>query len=166
MRNSIILLVVIIALGFAVPSQAADLKIGVVNVAQLVGESPQAKQLSERLKQEFASREREIMSQQNDLRGLQEKFQRDAEVMSESERTNMQRRMRELERDLQFRVQSVREDAQRRQNEELGKLQRELGQAIQEFAKAEGYDLILTEGVAFRKDAFDVTAKVLQRIGR
>lgn len=168
MRIQILAIFAVIAAIAMAPATvaAAELKIGVVHVQKLVAESPQAKAIQERLKQEFAPREREIMAQQNDLKGLQEKFQRDAQVMSESERSNTERKMRDLQRDLQFRVQSLREDAQTRQNEELGKLQRELGQAVEAFAKAEGYDLILTDGVAFRKEALDVTDQVLKRINK
>lgn len=166
MRISILAIVVFIAATFAAPVSAAELKVGVVHVQKLVAESPQAQQIQEKLQQEFAPRERELMAQQNELKGLQEKFQRDAQVMSESERSNMERRIRDLGRDLQFRVQSLREDAQTRQQEEMGKLQRELGQAVEAFAKAEGYDLILTDGVAFRKETLDVTDQVLKRINK
>lgn len=166
MRISIPAIVVFIAAVAAAPVGAAELKIGVVHVQKLVAESPQAQKIQEKMQQEFAPRERELMTQQNELKGLQEKFQRDAQVMSESERSNMERRIRDLGRDLQFRVQSLREDAQTRQQEEMGKLQRELGQAVEAFAKAEGYDLILTDGVAFRKEALDVTDQVLKRINK
>jgi outer membrane protein len=166
MRSYLVVVIAAIAVVLAAPAHAADLKIGVVNVARLVAEAPQAKKIQERLEQEFASQRREILAQQSDLQGLQERFQRDAQIMSESERANMERRIRDLGRDLQFRQQSYMEDVQTRRNEELGKLQRELSQAVEAFAKAEGYDLILTEGVAFRSDALDVTAQVLNRINR
>lgn len=166
MRISILAIVAFIAAVAAAPVSAAELKIGVVHVQKLVAESPQAQKIQEKMQQEFAPRERELMAQQNELKGLQEKFQRDAQVMSESERSNMERRIRDLGRDLQFRVQSLREDAQTKQQEEMGKLQRELGQAVEAFAKAEGYDLILTDGVAFRKEALDVTDQVLKRINK
>lgn len=149
---------------FAGQLHAAELKIGVVNPARLIAESPQAQAIRERLEQEFAGKRRELMAQQNEIKTLQEKYQRDAQVMSESERTSMQRRVRELERDLQFGAQTLNEDVQRRQNEELGKLQRELGQAINAFATENGYDLILSEGVAYRSDAVDVTEQILARI--
>lgn len=155
---------VIAALLLAGPAAAAELKVGVINSQRLVAESPQADALRQRLEEEFAPQRREMLAQQNELKGLQEKFQRDAQVMSESERSSMERRIRDLGRDLQFRQQTVSEDLRRRQNEELGKLQQELQQAINAFAKAEGYDLILAEGVAFHVEALDVTTQILARI--
>src|SRR5690606_32110429 len=107
---------------------------------------------------------RELLSLQNDLKGLQEKFQRDAEVMSQSERSEMERRIRDLGRDLQYRNQTYMEDAQTRRNEELGKLQRELVVAVNDFAQAEGFDLILVDGVMYADKALDVTEQVLAKI--
>lgn len=163
MRKSLVAIFVACAMTLPVMAGAAELKIGVVNVPQLVAESPQAKAIQERLEQEFAPERREILAQQNELKSLQEKFQRDGQVMSQSERSSVESRVRDLARDLQFRQQSFMEDVQARRNEELGKLQRELGLAVEAFAEAEGYDLILTEA-AYRSDALDVTTKVLERI--
>ncbi len=154
------------ALLVAAPAGAAELKIGVINGQQLIAESPQAAALREKLEQEFAPQRRELLAQQNELKSLQEKFQRDAQVMSDSERTSMERRIRDLGRDMQFGQQKAAEDLRVRQNEELGKLQQQLQQAINDFAKAEGYDLILSEGVAFAGDALDVTDEILARINK
>ena len=145
-------------------AQAAELKVGVVNTPKLIAESPQAAALREKLQQEFAPKGRELQAQQNEIKSLQEKFQRDQAVMSESERSSMERRLRDLARDFQFGQQKLQEDQRTRYNEEMGKLQLELVNAIQAFAKAEGFDLVLTEGVAFRADSMDITDQVLARL--
>lgn len=153
-----------LALAIAAPASAAELKIGVVSLAKLAAESPQAKKIQESLEQEFAGERRELLALQNDLKGLQEKFQRDAEVMSQSERSDMERRIRDMGRDLQFRNQTYLEDAQARRNEELAKLQRELVIAVNEFAEKQGYDLVLVDGVIYANKALDITDQVLATI--
>lgn len=161
MHKSILVIGAVLAFALATPGQAAELKIGVINSQQLIAESPQAATLSKQLEEEFAPERRELMAQQNEIQSLQEKYQRDAEVMSESERSSMEQRIRDLGRDFQYRQRTVGEDFQRRQREELGKLQMELQQAINAFAEAEGYDLLLSEGVAYRTDVLDVTDELL-----
>ncbi len=158
------LTVAALALAFAAPASAAELKIGVVSLAKLAAESPQAKKIQESLEQEFAGERRELLALQNDLKGLQEKFQRDAEVMSQSERSDMERRIRDMGRDLQYRNQTFMEDAQARRNEELAKLQRELVTAVNEFAEKQGYDLVLVDGVIYADEALDITDQVLAQI--
>lgn len=164
MRKPLFIFVAAIFSLFAGPLQAAELKIGVVNTQKLITESPQAAALREQLQQEFAPQARELQAQQNEIKGLQEKFQRDQEVMSESERSNMERRLRDLMRDFQYGQQTLQEDQRSRYNEGMGKLQIELRNAIHAFAEAEGYDLILTEVVAYSADTLDVTDQVLARI--
>ncbi|MCC6714130.1 MAG: OmpH family outer membrane protein, partial [Gammaproteobacteria bacterium] len=57
-----------------------------------------------------------------------------------------------------------REDVNLRRNEEFGKIQKEIVQSIQDVAKAEGYDLILGEGVIYASDKTDITNAVLERL--
>lgn len=166
MRKLVLILTVALFSMASLPATAADLKIGVVNTPKLISESPQATALREKLKQEFAPRVRELQAQQSEIQSLQEKYKRDAAAMSESERASMENRLRDLGRDFQFKQQSLQDDQRRRYNEEMGKLQGELLQAIQEFAKAEGFDLVFTEGVAYRSEVLDITDKVLARINK
>lgn len=163
MRKPLLVITAALLSIFAGQLYAAELKIGVVNSQKLIAESPQATALRDQLQQEFAPQMRELQAQQNEIKSLQEKFKRDEAVMSESERGAMERRMRDLVRDFQFGQQTLQEDQRARYNEAMGRLQNELRKAIQEFAKAEGYDLILTEA-AFSADALDVTDQVLARM--
>ncbi len=48
----------------------AEAKIGVVNVARLLQEAPQAQAASQALESEFASRRRDLENQQKDLKAL------------------------------------------------------------------------------------------------
>ena len=52
-------------------------------------------------------------------------------------------------------------DASTRRNEEIGKVQRYLVTEIQAYANAQGFDLVLGEGVFFAKGPLDITANVL-----
>ena len=164
MSKSILGVVAAMLLMFAGMTDAAELKVGVIDPARLMSESPSADVVRQKLEEEFAAQRRDLMAQQNEFKSLQEKFQRDAEVMSSSERANMENRLRELGRDIQYRQQTLAEDIRRRQNEELGAMQHQLKQAISKFAEANGYDLILSGGVAFASDAVDVTDEVLAQM--
>jgi outer membrane protein len=140
--------------------QAAELKIGVVNVRQLMEESPQSRAATRAIEDEFAPRKRDLENQQKEYKAREEKLQRDAAVMSEAERTKAERDMRDSQRDLQRKVNEFQEDLNVRQNEEIGRMQRTLLEEIQSYAKAQGYDLILGD-VLFAKDAINITAAVL-----
>ena len=149
---------------FSLPAAAAEPKIGVVNIAKLLDESPQARTAMQALQDEFAPRQKDILKQQEDLKGREDKAQRDGDVMGETERRNLERELRDAQRELSRKQNEYVEDLNIRRNEELGRLQKALMQEVEAFAKAQGYDLILGDGVLFATTAVDVTAQVLQRL--
>ncbi len=142
----------------------AQAKIGFVNVARLISESPQAATAMAALQEEFAPRQRELVAQRKAFEEKQAKLQRDLEVMGPVERRNAESELRKLERELQRNVEELNEDANLRRNEELGKLQRDLLKEVAAFAQAEGYDLVIGEGVLFASPAVDITSNVLERL--
>lgn len=147
-------------LGVAEPS-LAQVKVGVVNVRQLIEESPQYKTAMTALENEFKPRQREIENQQKAYKTREEKMQRESSVMSEADRTKAERELRDSQRELVRRQNEFVEDLNVRRNEELGRLQKTLLQEVQNYAKAQGYDLIIGEGVLYAKDAINITPAVL-----
>lgn len=139
----------------------AETRIAVVNVRRLLEESPQAKQAMATLQNEFATRQREIVQLEKDLRAKDEKFQRDGATMTENDRRNTDRDLREGQRDLQRKSQELNEDYNLRRNEEIGKVQRSLLQEVQTYAKSSNYDLVVGDGVLYAAEAMDITPQVL-----
>ena len=100
----------LLAAGLSAGVAAQDLKIGVVNIARLLDQSPQAKVAMEALQDEFAPRQREIVAQQKELREKEERLQRDGAVMGEDERNSLERDVRDERRDLARRQNEYVED--------------------------------------------------------
>lgn len=139
----------------------AQMKIAVVNVPRLLEEAPQAKGAMTALQNEFAPRQRDIVAQQQGLKTKEEKLQRDGAVMAENERRNAEKDLRDSQREVARKQNEYVEDLNLRRNEELGKLQRELLQEVQVYARAQNFDLVLGEGVLYRNESIDITAQVL-----
>ena len=139
-----------------------NLKIGVINLARLVDQSPQFAAAQKKLEDEFGPRQRDHQAMEQRLKTQTEQFQRDAPVMSEEERTNLERQIRDGQRELQRTNNEVVEDFNLRRNEELGKLQREVLVKAQEYARAQKFDLLLADqSIVFASTAVDVTEAVL-----
>ncbi|GAB6066786.1 OmpH family outer membrane protein [Methylothermus subterraneus] len=164
MNRKLLLWAVLSLLLSASVALAKEIKIGFVNVAQVLQESPQAEAARKRLEQEFAPRDKRLVNQQKELEKLQEKLNRDAAVMSDAERNKLEREILNKQRELKRAQDEFREDFNIRRNEELGKLQRDIFEAIKALAKDEEYDLLLTDGVVYASDRVDVTEKVKQRL--
>jgi outer membrane protein len=159
----------IIAVGLSLPSlslaqSAEGLKIGVVNIARLLQESPQAQSAREALEDEFAPRRREIVAMQTALEQRSAAMQKDLEVMGAEERDNAQRELRNDERAIVRAQNEFREDLDRRNNEAVGGIQQEVIQEIQAYGDSAGFDLVLAEGIVYASDRIDITQPILDRL--
>ncbi len=160
-KRIVVMLVMLLAL---VPAANADIKIGYVNAARLLKESPQAEDVSNRLKQEFSGKEKDLLSKQDKLKKLQDRMSRNGSIMSSDEHDKLDSEIMTLQRDVQRRNDEFREDLNLRKNEEMNKLLGVIQTAIEEIGKEQHYDLIVYEGVAYASDTIDLTDKVLEKL--
>ena len=143
---------------------AQALKIGFVNFGRLLEESPQAKAAQQALENEFMPRQRDVAAQQKTLQEKADKLQKEAAVMSEADRVRTEREVRDLELNVGRRFKELQEDLNMRRNEEVGKMQRALLQEVQAYARANGFQLILSEGVLFAAEGIDITPQIVAAI--
>jgi len=155
---------IVLLCAFALPVNAQELKIGVVNIQALMEQAPQTKSAMDALQEEFAPRQREFLATQKEFEDLQAKAQKDVAVMGETERRNVEKELRDLQREVTRLQNEFREDLNLRQNEELGKLQRELLREVQEYALQEDYDLIVGDGVLYASTSVNITDNVLRAL--
>ena len=148
----------------ALPASAQELKIGVVNIPALMQRAPQTQAAMDALQEEFAPRQREIIAKQKEYEDLGTKFQKDAAVMGETERRNMENELRNLQREVTRLQTEFQEDLNLRQNEEMSNLQVSLLQEIQAYAAQEGYDLLVGDGVLYASGAVNITEAVLRAV--
>lgn len=149
---------------FALPAAAQGVKIGVVSLQAIVERAPQTKAVMDALREEFAPREREIVAKQKEIEDLRAKMQKDLAVMGETERRNAEKNLRDLGRDFERLRSEYQEDSNLRQNEEFGVLQRSVLKEVQDYAQAQGYDLIVGDGVLYVSSNVNITEDVLNAV--
>lgn len=148
----------------AMPASAQEVKIGVVSLQAIVERAPQTKAVMDALREEFAPREREIVAKQKEIEDLQAKVQKDLAVMGETERRNAEKNLRDLGREFERMRTEYQEDSNLRQNEEFGVLQRNVLKEVQDYAQAQGYDLIVGDGVLYVSATVNITEDVLNAV--
>ena len=121
-------------------------------------------QARERIEKEFAPRDRALLAQQKELRALEDQLVRDGGVMTEDQRVKLEQDIRSRRREMRRTQEEFREELNLRRNQELSKLQRRVIEVIQELAKVESYDLVVTDGVVYASERVDITAKVVGRL--
>jgi outer membrane protein len=140
------------------------MRIGYLDVTRVAEESPQYQAARRSLQSELERRESDLRRMADQLKGKEEKLQRNSSVMSDAEAKKMEREVILLRRKVQNSRDEYRDELSLRQNEERTKLLRQVAEVVKSIGKEEGYDLILTEGVAYAGKNVDISDKVLLRL--
>lgn len=146
----------------ALPAWAAESKIAIVDFQKLGEESPQGKAVAESMRAEFAPRQRTLEAQQQSLKAKQDKLQKDGATMSEEQRNRAEKDLRDGARDFERARGEFQDDVSARRNEEMSRLQRMLIDEVRTYAKAQGFDLVLSaEVVVYAGQTYDITPAIL-----
>jgi outer membrane protein len=144
-------------------AQAQELKIGYVNSERVLRESTAARAASTKIETEFGKREKDLNDLATRLKTASDRFEKDAQTLSEAERNRRQRELGEQDRDLQRKRREFQEDLNQRRNEEIASIQERTGRVIRQIMDSEKYDLILID-VGFAGPRVDITKKVMDTL--
>lgn len=142
----------------------AEMKIAVVDIARILEESPQAQKARTQLEKEFAPKEQKLKAIQDKIIQLEQKMARDGAIMSESQRTSLERDIIAERRDFKRTQEEIQEDLNFKRRQLLQNLEQEVGKAIEEYSKANKYDLVLSQGIVYWDEKIDVTDAILKKL--
>ena len=145
------------------PLMAQEFRVGFVNTDRIFRETNTAKAAQAKLEQEFARREKEMTELGNSLKGLSEKFEREAPTLPESQRAQRQKQLVDQDRDFQRKRREFQEDLNSRKNEELQQVLERANRVVKQVAEAEKYDVVLQEAV-YINPKHDITDKVIKAL--
>ena len=157
------LVVLLALLSFA--AQAAEIKIGIVDVNKILKDAPQTISANKALEKEFKARTDKLKASITALQDKEKKYQKDSLTMAQADREKTEKKLQSERIDLQRNERELREDMDLRRREEIGDLQEKINQTIDKMASEEGFDLILYNGSAFASAKVDITSKVIEKLG-
>lgn len=160
------LLVLAAVVAGAGPVAAEQAKIGYVDMKRLVDNAPQIASGNERLRDEFAARDRQLKADEARLAELQDRQRREAGLTTPQAAQGLADEVEALERKVRRTREGLREELRRRSEEEIEVRWRQIQEAVAAFAREQGYDLILTNPVFYASPSVDVTDQVLARLRR
>ena len=143
---------------------AANIKIGVVDINKLISGSPQAQAAEKEVQQKFGSRRNALVAQQNKIKALQDKINRNGSVMSAEQLQNLQNQLDADQQDLSRKESDLQADYTEWHNKKLSEIQQAILQEVQKYAKAHQYNLIVGPGVLYADGTVDVTDQVLAQL--
>ena len=145
--------------------QAQDSKVAIFDSQRVMRESGPAKAAEAKIEQEFSKRGKELQDMSARLKSMAEKLDKDAPVITESERIKRQRELTDLDQDFKRKQRIFNEDLNQRKNEEIAALVDRAVKAVKQIAEAEKYDIVLQDAVYFNPRV-DITDKVLKALSK
>ena len=142
----------------------SDLKIGFVGVEKLLTQAPQVEAVNTAMMERFGGKKQELQDLEKEIKTMQENYKRNELVMTEDKLKELQTKLigkvqifKQMEATLNQEVSTMR-------SQELAVLQKSVRDIINDIAKRDNYDLILSEGVVFAADKLDITESVLEEM--
>ncbi len=158
------ILVGALTLAGAVSVAQADVgKVAVVNVQQLMQQSPRVATLSKNLEVQFKARQSKIASEQQALQNESEKFKKEAPTMKQADRDALQKKMAADRADLVKQVVAYQQDVQKSQSQAMQSVMGDLNAVVSNIAKAQGYSIVLDSQAVLFSQGSDITADVAKQ---
>ena len=163
MKHSFPIVAVLLLMLAVAAADAADIKIGYVDVERIRRESAPAERASKVLEKEFAPRAQELQRREAQLKSLQAQLEKDAVTLSEGERRSREQELARQGVEYQRMQREYREDLNLRRNQDISALLERANRVIKQIADAEKYDLVLQDAV-YRNPRLDITERVLKAL--
>jgi outer membrane protein len=146
----------------ATPATAQQLRIGYVDMKQVLDNAPQVLAGREKLDLEFRPRNETIEFQDRQVQTMDDRLQMGN--LSEDARIRLDRELREMRRNVNRQREDLRDELSFRRTEEVQKLEDQINQAVEEIARNNGYDLILSSPVVYADPSLDITQLILDQL--
>ncbi|MGX5173400.1 OmpH family outer membrane protein [Aliikangiella sp. IMCC44653] len=144
-------------------ASAAGLKIGVVDMQEVIQKTPGLQDVNQKVVTQFKERQDELKKIIKKSEEIQEKVKRDAMTLTNQQKIEFQRELRALEADYKLKEAFFNEDIQAANNIEKRKVMLKVNDAIKQVAADEKLDMIVQKNaVLFNNTNLDITPKVIK----
>lgn len=158
-----IICVLLLSLAWVSPALAQQtLRIGYVDMKEVLDNAPQVIAGRAKLDQEFRERNDAIELDEMRADSLEQRLGQ-GDVDSE-DRIRLERDLRELRRSVSRRKEDLMDELSFRRTEEVQLLEEQINVAVQEIASRNGYDLIVSSPVIYASPALDITDLILEQL--
>lgn len=165
-RNGLRTVGMILAL-FAVPPLAlAQIKIGFVDLQQVISQSKRGQAARAEVAAEASRKQKEVDAREEEIKKLEAELQKHSAILSDQARKEKEELIRQKLRDLRRTAEDFNRDLAKREGELVNELLKEISAVVQEYGKEKGYMLILERqqaGVLYSGQGVDLTQEIIQR---
>jgi outer membrane protein len=160
MRN----LLIVLALSFLAISAHAEIVIGQVNMQKIVTSINQGKKVRDVIKKKFDKMQAEIKKEEDSIKGLQQKFQKQSAVMSAQAKQKKGQEIQKKIMALQQKTMTYQKQIQQMEQQKMAPILKKLKAVIDTVSKGSKVDLTVEGGAApiiYAKKTIDLSDKVI-----
>ena len=157
--------VVLFLLALLVTStNAQSIKIGYINVEEVINSLSQYQHDNDSLIQQFEPKKQQLLDLFKHIELLKENLNNvDKSINNDNYQKELDN-IRELEASFQKETELWQQQLNQKKYESLQKIEAMINRAIEEFAISESYDLILYQNAAFASDQVNITNQIISKI--
>ena len=143
---------------------AQSIKIGYIDVEEVINSLPQYQHDNDSLIQQFEPKKQQLLDLFKHIELLKENLNNvDRSINNENYQKELDN-IRELEASFQKETELWQQQLNQKKYESLQKIETMINLAIEEFAISENYDLILYQNAAFASDQVNITNQIISKI--
>ena len=143
---------------------AQSIKIGYIDVEEVINSLPQYQHDNDSLIQQFEPKKQQLLDLFKHIELLKENLNNvDKSINNENYQKELDN-IRELEASFQKETELWQQQLNQKKYESLQKIETMINLAIEEFAIFENYDLILYQNAAFVSDQVNITNQIISKI--
>jgi outer membrane protein len=151
----------------AAGSAFAELKIAVVNVQRAIGECDEAKAMISKLESDLGPDQTTVKNLGASITQLQEKFNKDGDVMSDAEKRKLQKDIEDKQIEYQFQVNKLQKVVNERQQDILQQMAPKLDAVLKDIIAKDAYDLVIhRQNVLYVDAKYDITSQVTEKLNQ
>lgn len=146
-------------------SFSADLKIGIMNVQQIIVECDAGKAAKSRFDQKMKDLQAKFKAEEEALKGLQDEIKKKSSAWSESKRAEKVREFQKSGRDLQGKTEDARMEMKNLQDKELEPILKALEKVVDKYGADNKFSAILdAKSVIYFDEKTDITKVLIKKL--
>ena len=149
----------------AVPTLAADFKVGIVDLQRALNESAAGKKAKDQFKGEFDKMQNSLKGEKDSLDRLKDDLDKKSVVLSDDQRKSKMEDFERRRRDLRRKLEDSDAELRKKDQELTSSILKDLAVVIQEIGEREGYTVILensSSSVLYGSKSIDITDSVIK----
>lgn len=166
MKHFLLVAAVVLSLQAVSSAYAEDIRIGYVDIRKVMTESKSGSKVRAEIEKTIKTRRESLAQEEKKLKDLQEAFEKDKLLLSESQRVTKQKEFQERVRAFQQARADAQHEIEQKEREFTSKALPKIRDIIRDLAKEQKLTLVFEKNeapVLYAVDGPDLTDKVMQR---